>query len=181
MLRITFDFDEISQKVNNLKVTTINDTKDSKYDVELDENKLNLTPNAITKLQAVAGDRIAVNYWQVDNQTTYPIISKAEVFTDGMDGNKMTKKGTVSFKGQNRTSLLQYGSLFTFSEFKDKSGNVRNDVFILTPVEDDRETISDSATLIEEEQHIDELNNDSSVQEISEILEEDSYADSLPF
>lgn len=93
----------------------------------------------------------------------------------------MTKKGTVSFKGQNRTSLLQYGSLFTFSEFKDKSGNVRNDVFILTPVEDDRETISDSATLIEEEQHIDELNNDSSVQEISEILEEDSYADSLPF
>lgn len=182
MLRISFDFDETTQKVSNLKVINSSVQASTKqYDMEVDENKLNLTSNAIEKLGAVAGDRISVNYWTVDNQTTYPIISKSDVFTDGSDGNKMTKKGTISFKGQQRTSLLKFGSLFTFSEFKDKSGEVRDDVFILTPVEDDRTTINENADFTEEEESVQELNDSTVETEMAEMLGEENYEDALPF
>ena len=63
MLRISFDFDETTQKVSNLKVINSSVQASTKqYDMEVDENKLNLTSNAIEKLGAVAGDRISVNY-----------------------------------------------------------------------------------------------------------------------
>ena len=127
MLKISFEFDEVSQKISNLKVESANAIVNKAYDLRVDDNKIELTSSAINKLKAIAGDRISVNYWTVDNQTTYPIISKSEVFTDGADGNKLTKKGTVSFKGQQRTSLLKFGSLFTFSEFKDKNGEYNKD------------------------------------------------------
>ena len=181
MLKISFDFDEITQKVSNVKViTSESKTTTKQYDVEVDENKLNLTPSAVDKLGAVAGDRIAINYWTVDNQTTYPIISKADVFTDGSDGNKITKKGTISFKGQQRTSLLKFGSLFTFSEFKDKSGEIRDDVFILTPVEDDRTTLNEE-DFEEEKEFVEVLDSNDSEKEIAEMLDEQNYEDALPF
>lgn len=63
MLRISFDFDETTQKISNLKVINSSVKASTKeYDVEVDENKLNLTSNAVEKLGAVAGDRISVNY-----------------------------------------------------------------------------------------------------------------------
>ena len=182
MLKISFDFDEITKKVTNVKVVTSDsiETTTKEYDLEVDENKLSLTSNAVNKLGAVAGDRIAINYWTVDNQTTYPIISKADVFTDGSDGNKITKKGTISFKGQQRTSLLKFGSLFTFSEFKDKSGEVIDKVFVLTPVEDDRTTIN-NADFTEEQESVEELNDSKIEEEIAEMLGEENYEDALPF
>lgn len=182
MLKISFDFDETTQKVSNLKVVNTSVTASIKeYDLEVDENKLNLTSDAVSKLGAVAGDRISVNYWTVDNQTTYPIISKSDVFTDGSDGNKMTKKGTVSFKGQQRSSLLKFGSLFTFSEFKDKSGNIVDNVFILSPVEDDRTTINEQADFTEEKESVEELNDSTVEKEMAEMLGEENYEDALPF
>lgn len=116
----------------------------------------------------------------MDNETTYPIISKSEIFTDGANGNKVTQKGTISFKGQQRTSLLKFGSLFTFSEFKDKKGEVKDNVFILTPVEDDRETIKEN-NFSEEEEAIERLNNSQIDQEIAEMLGESEDYDALPF
>ena len=182
MLKISFDFDETTQKVSNLKVVNTSVKASAKeYDLEVDENKLNLTSDAVEKLGAVAGDRISVNYWTVDNQTTYPIISKADVFTDGSDGNKMTKKGTVSFKGQQRSSLLKFGSLFTFSEFKDKNGEVMDNVFILTPVEDDRTTINEEPDFVEEKESVEELNEITVEKEMAEMLGEENYEDALPF
>ena len=178
MLRISFEFDEVSQKISNLKVESVNAIVNKSYDLLVDENKLELTSSAINKLGAIAGDRISVNYWTVDNQTTYPIISKSEVFTDGADGNKLTKKGTVSFKGQQRTSLLKFGSLFTFSEFKDKNGEVKDNVFILTPVDDSSSQSENDFTDVKES--MEEL-EDSRVEDvIDEILGEDNE-DALPF
>ena len=183
MLKISFDFDENTQKVTNVKVTKSNSTTPASTngeDLVVEENKLVLTTEAVNKLGAVAGDRISINYWTVDNQTTYPIISKSEVFTDGANGNKLTAKGTISFKGQQRTSLLKFGSLFTFSEFKDKKGEIRDNVFILTPVEDKRETIKDNE-FAEEEEAIENLNNSQIDQEIAEMLGESEDYDALPF
>ncbi|MBO7693497.1 MAG: hypothetical protein J6T10_12775 [Methanobrevibacter sp.] len=63
MLKISFDFDETTQKVSNLKVVNTSVKASAKeYDLEVDENKLNLTSDAVEKLGAVAGDRISVNY-----------------------------------------------------------------------------------------------------------------------
>ena len=178
MLRISFEFDEVSQKISNLKVESANAIVNKAYDLRIDDNKIELTSSAVNKLKAIAGDRISVNYWTVDNQTTYPIISKSEVFTDGADGNKLTKKGTVSFKGQQRTSLLKFGSLFTFSEFKDKNGEVKDNVFILTPVDDSSSQSENDFTDVKES--MEELEGSRVEDVIDEILGEDNE-DALPF
>ena len=178
MLKVSFEFDEISQKVSNLKVeTVITEKKD--YDVIVDENKLDFTASAIRSLCANAGDRISINYWTEDNQTTYPIISKSDVFTDGSDGNKLTKKGTVSFKGQQRTSLLKFGSMFTFSEFKDKDGNVKDNVFVLTPIDNSSSQSESDFTDVKES--IEELDNSRVEDTIDEILDDENDGDILPF
>ena len=64
MLKISFDFDESTQKISNVKVVNSNSITAStkSYDLGVEDNKLVLTPNAINKLGAVAGDRISVNY-----------------------------------------------------------------------------------------------------------------------
>ena len=178
MLRISFEFDEVSQKVSNLKVESANAIVSKAYDLRVDDNKIELTSSAVNKLGAIAGDRISVNYWTVDNQTTYPLISKSEVFTDGADGNKLTKKGTVSFKGQQRTSLLKFGSMFTFSEFKDKNGEVKDNVFILTPVDDSSSQSENDFTDVKES--MEELDGSRVEDVIDEILGEDNE-DALPF
>lgn len=181
MLKISFDFDESTQKISNVKVVNSNSITAStkSYDLGVEDNKLVLTPNAINKLGAVAGDRISVNYWTVDNETTYPIISKSDVFTDGASGNKLTQKGTISFKGQQRTSLLKFGSAFTFSEFKDRSGEVKENVFVLTPVED-QETLKVEESLEDEKEQMQETNTNSAIEdEIAEMLGDDY--DALPF
>ena len=178
MLRISFEFDEVSQKISNLKVESANAIVNKEYDLRIDDNKIELTSSAVNKLKAIAGDRISVNYWTVDNQTTYPIISKSEVFTDGADGNKLTKKGTVSFKGQQRTSLLKFGSLFTFSEFKDKNGEVKDNVFILTPVDNSSSQSENDFTDVKES--MEELDGSRVEDMIDEILGEDDE-NALPF
>ena len=66
--------------------------------IEVSDNKLILSPLAIETLQITPGDRVSVNYVQVDNEVTYPIISKSN---------------TISFKGTQRTILMKYGNLFT--------------------------------------------------------------------
>ena len=179
MLKISFDFDEITQKVSNVKVTSEKKESNSEYDLKVDENKLELTIEATEKLGAVAGDRVAINYWTVDNETTYPIISKADLFTDGADGNKITKKCTISFKGQQRTSLLKFGSLFTFSEFKDKNGVIKDNVFVLTPIEDQRESVV-TEEFQEEKEIAKELDNNTLENEIAAMLGENDE-DVLPF
>ena len=65
MLKISFDFDENTQKVTNVKVTKSNSTTPASTngeDLVVEENKLVLTTEAVNKLGAVAGDRISINY-----------------------------------------------------------------------------------------------------------------------
>ena len=62
MLRISFEFDEVSQKISNLKVESANAIVNKSYDLRVDDNKIELTSSAVNKLKAVAGDRISVNY-----------------------------------------------------------------------------------------------------------------------
>lgn len=120
MLKVSFDFDEISQTVLNVKV----EKKSAKYEdcklpiVEVGDSKLILSPETIKLLLISYGDRIDVNYIQENNQT-FPVIGKSEVFSDPNSGNKLLKTNTICFKGTQRNILLKYGNFFKLEKIND--------------------------------------------------------------
>lgn len=142
MLKVTFDFDEVNQKILNLSVET-SDNKvvakpkrkkvaNDKAILEIDDNKIILSDKTVSLLGVQAGDRVNVQYWTRDNQNTFPLLGKSEAFSDPNSGNKLTKSNTVSFKGIQREVLMQYGSVFEVEETPFKPG-----MFKLNPVGND--------------------------------------------
>ena len=119
MLKISFDLDEITKKISNLKVVSISNEVLESATIEVLDNKLKLSKAAVDMLGAVANDKVTINYWTVDNELTFPVIGKAEAFTDSDGGNRLTRSNTISYRGQQRDILLEYGSLFTLESFKD--------------------------------------------------------------
>lgn len=120
MLKISFDFNEETQKISNLKVLKETEKKlDNDLPiVKVEDNRLLLTKKAIELLEATYGDRINVNYVQVNNETTFPVIGKAFVFSDPDAGNKLSKTDSISFRGIQRTILTKYGQMFKIEEYK---------------------------------------------------------------
>ena len=104
-------------QANGLKNITVVDYNVDEATVTVADNKLVLSKEAVKALGGVAGDRIAVNYWTVDNETTFPVIGKSECFGDSTGGNRLTKSNTVSFRGTQRDILLEYGSFFKLIRF----------------------------------------------------------------
>ena len=104
-------------QVSSLKDITIAEYNVDEATVTVADNKLVLSKEAVKALGGVAGDRIAVNYWTVDNETTFPVIGKSECFGDSTGGNRLTKSNTVSFRGVQRDILLEYGSFFKLVRF----------------------------------------------------------------
>ena len=94
MLKISFIFDETTGSVSNVKVDGYKPkTKEinapcSDIDLEVQDNKLKLSKNALEKLNAKPDDRISIQYWSEGIGKSIPIIGKAEAFTDRMDGKK---------------------------------------------------------------------------------------------
>ena len=119
MLKISFDLDEITKKISNLKVVSISNEVLESATIEVLDNKLKLSKAAVDMLGASANDKVTINYWTVDNELTFPVIGKAEAFTDSDGGNRLTRSNTISYRGQQRDILLEYGSLFTLESFKD--------------------------------------------------------------
>lgn len=120
MFKISFDFHEDSEAITNIKVMNI----PNKYDdidlpvIELSNNKLIISPKAIELMSVKYGDRISVNYVQVNNEITFPVIGKAEIFASHDAGNRITKINTVSFKGVQSSILSKYGILFQLQLWK---------------------------------------------------------------
>lgn len=148
MLKISFDFDEVTKKVLNFKVTTITKEIEESPTIEVLDNKLKLSNSCLTLLGVSPDDRISIEYWTVNNEETFPIIGKSEVFTDSDNGNRLTKSKTVSFKGQQRTVLLEYGNFFKLENFKDG-------MFKLVPIK-----LESEEDLITEENDLNILNTD---------------------
>ena len=136
-----FNFKLETSKTPNLE-TTITDYNVDEATVTVADNKLVLSKEAVKALGGVAGDRIAVNYWTVDNETTFPVIGKSECFGDSTGGNRLTKSNTVSFRGVQRDILLEYGSFFKLIRF--------NNYFKMEKVE----VISENDLLEEEERDL---------------------------
>ena len=167
MFNISFNFDEVTQKISNLKVTSLSKVNldEGEAMVQLMDNKLKLTPKAISMIGAQPGDRIQVNYWTEDNQNTFPLIGKSEVFTDSEEGSKLTKSDTVSFRGNKNTTLKIYGNLFKLEPFKDG-------MFKLVKIE--------TESTEQEQAELDDLNNSEIDDEINDIISQEDEND-LPF
>ena len=129
-------------QASGLKDITITEYNVDEATVTVADNKLVLSKEAVKALGGVAGDRIAVNYWTVDNETTFPVIGKSECFGDSTGGNRLTKSNTVSFRGVQIDILLQYGSFFKLIRF--------NNYFKMEKVE----VISENDLLEEEERDL---------------------------
>lgn len=116
MFTISFDFDETTKKVQNLKVVSLEPGLPT---VQALENKLQLSQAAIELIGAKTGDRLAINYWTVNNKETFPVIGKSEIFTDEDAGTKLTKSRTLSYRGQQMDVLKMYGDNFRIEPFKE--------------------------------------------------------------
>lgn len=164
MFNISFDFDEKTKKVSNLKVDEIKTKEllEKGSFVSVADNKLQFSADAVKLIDAKVGDRITVNYWTENNQTTFPVIGKSEAFTDSANGNKLTKANTVSFRGDQRTMLLEYGKDFKIIPFKEKIFKLE----VLTIESDDNENVTEAEN---------SLNN------FVEGVKIDSVEDDLPF
>lgn len=129
-------------QTNGLKDITVVDYNVDEATVTVADNKLVLSKEAVKALGGVAGDRIIINYWTVDSETTFPVIGKSECFGDSTSGNRLTKSNTVSFRGAQRDILLEYGSFFKLIRF--------NNYFKMEKVE----VVSENDLLEEEERDL---------------------------
>ncbi len=182
MLRISFDFNETSKSITNVKVVDVEGKSrsvsansspiiecDERPDLEVLENKLQLSKTALAKLDAKADDRISIQYINEGIGKAVPIIGKAEIFTDRHDGNRLTQKGTIAFRGEKRNTLVEFGTFFTLEEYKDG-------VWKLIPIT----SSNDDETLSEENSDAEALNNSEIDKEI-EAITASNADDDLPF
>jgi len=180
MLNISFDFDEVTHKVTNVivkdtegktvkqktkKSSTLNTTNPH---LVVADNKLILNEPLIQAINAQPDDRIAINYYTVNNQETFPLIGKSEAFADPASGNRLTKSYTVSFRGNQRTVLLEYGEEFTIEPFKEG-------MFKLIPLK--------KCETVNEEKDLEEFTSSEIDLELEQIMSEstDETIDDLPF
>lgn len=127
MFTISFDFDETTKQIKNLKVVSLDNELPT---LQLQSNKLKLSQSAVRLLGAEPGDRLTINYWTVNNKETFPVIGKSSVFTDEDAGTKLTKSHTMSYRGQQLEILKLYGENYTIEPF-------REGMFKLSPIVED--------------------------------------------
>lgn len=168
MFNITFDFDEVTKKVTNVKVKSLTKLDNEKAIVQLMENKLKLTDKAIELLEVQSGDRITINYWTNNNRETFPLIGKSEVFTDKEGGTKLSKSNTISFRGNQNTILKTYGQLFELEVFKEN-------MFKLVPINSEEDSIQ------EEQNELENLNSSDIDEDIKDIIDNVDTENDLPF
>ena len=172
MLKVSFVFDENTGVVSNVKVDGYKPKAKEinapcvDIDLEVQDNKLKLSKNALDKLNAKPDDRVSIQYWSEGIGKSVPIIGKAEAFTDRMDGNRLTKASTVAFRGEKHATLIQFGTFFNLEEFKDG-------IWKLVPIK-----IEEEKSDLEQEEADEAALNDSEIQNEIENLMAD---DDLPF
>ena len=87
--------------------------------IEIGDKKLILSLKVLEILDAKPGERLSINYIQKNNEETFPVIGKSEIFADPENGQKITKSNTISFRGNQRKILEQFGNLFLLEIYTD--------------------------------------------------------------
>ena len=92
------------KKVNRKKTQE----EDSEPKVYLEENKIKLNSAALELLGVEAGDKLDVQY----DKNNSPLIGTPEAFGSPKLGNKLTKSGTIAFRGSKNEELAKWGNEF---------------------------------------------------------------------
>ena len=81
--------------------------------LKIESNKIILSNDAILALESNPGDRIIIGY-TLEMEEPSPVIYKS----DSDSGNKLTKKNTVSFRGSQNATLLEFGDFFELKKIE---------------------------------------------------------------
>lgn len=108
-----------AKKTSSTKKTTKKADDDPEPKVTLEDNKYSLNTAALELLGVEADDRIDIKF-EKRGKVRIPVIGNNVSFgTQG--GNRLTKSGTVSYRGKNHDLLEEYGTVFTLKA-TDKDG-----------------------------------------------------------
>ena len=109
--------DEAPKKKTATEKKKEEEEESSEPQLTLTDNKYLLNKAALTALKADTDARIDIKYHKVEGALV-PIIGLDETFGTH-SGNRLTKTGTVSCRGNANTQLSRYGTIFTFKDYKD--------------------------------------------------------------
>lgn len=129
---VTFDFDPETEKVTNVncsvdgvekkKRTSKKDTSDDSMPdvpiITLEETKIVFNKKALFDMEIEAEDRVIIR-WEKEDSILYPIIGSDISFDQEGSGNKVTKSGSIAYKGKQNAVLKDFGSEFTIKNYKD--------------------------------------------------------------
>ena len=131
---VTFDFDQETETVSNIKTFVDGIEKKKKTTkqaktkevvledssiIKLSDTKLEFNNKAVADMGISHETRIVVKYENMGPKNMIPIIGTDEAFDEEGAGNKLTKTNTVAFKGKQNTVLREFGSEFTLESYKE--------------------------------------------------------------
>ena len=108
-----------SKSASKKKVVEDEDTEPKLF---LEDNKFRLNSAALTLMGIDIESGVKLDIKYEDNKgTSIPVLGTDEVF-ETKGGNKLTKAGTVAFRGNKNEELSKYGSEFTLVAYPAKPG-----------------------------------------------------------
>jgi hypothetical protein len=135
---VTFNFDPETELVSDLKCsidgvekkkTTTKSKKTSVTKeqvmeeealITLEKNKLVFNNKALADMNFNPEDRVLIIYEQIKGTNKrFPIIGSDLAFDQESSGNKLTKAGSIAYRGNANTILSEWGSVFGIEPFKD--------------------------------------------------------------
>jgi hypothetical protein len=111
--------DDLPKAKKTSSKTTKKADEDPEPKVTLEDNKYSLNTAAPTLLGVEADDRIDIKF-EKREKGRVPVIGN-NVYFGTQGGNRLTKSGTVSYRGKNHDLLEEYGTVFTLKA-TDKEG-----------------------------------------------------------
>ena len=134
-----------TKKKSSSKSSTKIDDSNPTPTLTLEDNKYSLNAAAIEGLGVEPGDTIDIKNQKIGTKKV-KVIGSSETFGTKA-GNKLTQKGTVSFRGKSNDELSEYGNIFTLEPHPNVSGlfilkgNNQEDEEEIVPEEEDVEDI----------------------------------------
>jgi hypothetical protein len=132
---VTFDIDDVSGKVTNVKTHVEGEVKKrtttkSKKSVEKqledvakitrEDGKLVFNNKAMSEMGLTSESRVVIKYEKDSKSNTlFPVIGTDITFNEEGSGNKLTKSQTISFRGNQNITLAEFGDEFTIEEYED--------------------------------------------------------------
>lgn len=159
--------------IKSTKKQTVKEEESSEPQLSLLDNKYSLNTAALDMLGVVPGDKIDIKYQIVDS-INYPIIGSSTNWKSS-SGNKLTKSGTVSYRGKANDMLLTFGDVFNFTPWNGHDG-----LFILIGnkeqiVDDNIEPTTDES--LEEDKPIDETTTNDDDISLDDFLDDSESQD----